>query len=155
MKHKKLMAIVCALGIFTLNMISLTAYATGLENSTTNDEEGRAAGLIMSYSLSITGGTKTVYLTADTAGYDTMAKIGFTNIVVQHSTNGTSGWTDEVPRDRDLATNTIYHYKTSEPISVIGGYYYRVVLDHYAKEPGWFFPSSQSITNYSNVVWIS
>ena len=84
-----------------------------------------------------------------------MAKIGFKNIVVQHSVNGTSGWSDEVPRDDDLAANTFRHSKVNEPITVSGGYYYRIVLDHYAKETGWFFPGSQSITNYSNVVWVS
>ncbi len=83
-----------------------------------------------------------------------MAKIGFTNISVQRSYSGSSGWTTEFSLDDDTAKNTDTHYKSNEYHSVMGGYYYRVKLDHYAKEKGWFFPGSQSITNYSNVVWV-
>ena len=150
MKHKKLFAIICTLGFITSNTASLTVFATEEE-----ENEERLSGLITSYSLSISSGSKKVYLTAETVGSDIMAKIGFKNIVVQHSVNGTSGWSDEVPRDDDLAANTFRHSKVNEPITVSGGYYYRIVLDHYAKETGWFFPGSQSITNYSNVVWVS
>jgi hypothetical protein len=84
-----------------------------------------------------------------------MAEIGFKNIKIQRSSNGTSGWTDEDTRYPDIITNANYHEKNNESVPVVGGYYYRVVLDHYAKETGWWFPGSQSITGYSNVVWVS
>ncbi len=108
----------------------------------------------MAYSLRISSGTNKVYISATTDGYDTMAKIGFKDIVIQRSSNGTSGWTDAVSLSDQLVTDSLYHYLDQYVVSVSGGYYYRVVLTHYAKEQGWFFPSSQSITNYSNVVWV-
>ena len=150
MKHKKLFAIICTLSLITSSIAALTTFAAEQE-----ENEEKYSEFITSYSLSIASGSKKVYLTAETFANDYMAKIGFTNIVVQHSVNGTSGWSDEVPRDNDLAANSYYHFKTYEPITVSGGYYYRVVLDHYAKETGWFFPGSQSLSNYSNVVWVS
>jgi hemerythrin superfamily protein len=84
-----------------------------------------------------------------------MAYVGFKGISIQRSTDGVSGWTVEKSLCDDLAQNTYIHQKVNESVSVTGGYYYRVVLDHYAKETGWFFPSQESITNYSNVVWVS
>jgi hypothetical protein len=113
-----------------------------------------STGLISYYWLTITGGTKKIYITAATHATETMAKVGFTNISIQRSANGYSGWTEEVPLNDDYVMNTYYHEKNAELHSVTGGYYYRVVLDHYAKEKGLLFPESESITNYSNVVWV-
>jgi hypothetical protein len=124
------------------------------ENASLNETEVNR-GLITSMSLSITSTTKAVKIYAETIGKATMAEIGFKNIKIQHSSNGTSGWTDEVPCSDDTIQNAYRHSKNGEKVNVTGGYYYRVVLDHYAKETGWFFPSSESIGNTSNVVWVS
>jgi hypothetical protein len=114
-----------------------------------------STGMINGFSLSITSGTRKIYITAATYATDTMAKVGFTNISIQRSSNGYSGWTEEIPLNDDLALNSTYNSKNNEQHSVTGGYYYRVVLDHYAKEKGIFFPKQESITNYSNAVWVS
>ncbi len=83
-----------------------------------------------------------------------MEKIGFKDITVQRSTNGSTNWNDEVSISDKIITDALYHSLDHYSVSVTGGYYYRIMLTHYAKEKGWFFPSSQSITNYSNVVWV-
>lgn len=158
MKCRKILTGLCAAIVLLVNCSTMTAFAeesTSTSVATATDENVRAAGLIMAYSLRISSGTKKIYISATTDGYDTMAKIGFKDIVIQRSSNGTSGWTDAVSLGDQLATDSLYHYLDQYAVSVSGGYYYRVVLTHYAKEQGWFFPSSQSITNYSNVVWVS
>ncbi len=158
MKHKKLCSLVC---VCTISMVCSSAFAfnvcatadNSVETLVTADETTRAEGLIRSHSLGIVSGVKTVKITAGTYCYETMAKIGFTNIEVQRSSNGTSGWVTELTLADDTASNAVSHTKNSESKSVVGGYYYRVKLDHYAKETGWF-PDTQSITGYSNVVWV-
>lgn len=158
MKHKKFYSLICAyfvlLSCCFVFAFNASAATEPPKTSTIVVDDARAAGLIRAYSLVITSSAKTVKITAATYGYDTMAKIGFTNIEVQRSTNGSSGWVTELTPVDDTVTNAVSHTKNNEARSVVGGYYYRVKLDHYAKETGWFFPSSQSITNYSNVVWV-
>ncbi len=156
MKHKKLLSIFMAVSILVVNYsaMSVSADETTTVQTTTSDNV-KSEGLILSATLSITAATKKVRINAKTFGTDTMAKIGFKNIEIQRSSNGSTGWTKELDLNDDVANNTNYHYKDNEGHSVSGGYYYRVKLDHYAKETGWFFPSSQSITNYSNVVWVA
>lgn len=155
MKIRKLLVLFLAIGLMFANCFPLAVYAEETTTVTTSDGgDVNSTGLIESYSLSLSGSIRSIYITATTIGTETMAKIGFTNISVQHSYNGTSGWSTEYSLDDDTVTNNDVHYKNSEYHSVMGGYYYRVKLDHYAKEKGWFFPGSQSITNYSNVVWV-
>lgn len=158
MQQRKLIScVLCVLIMMLTGISSFTTYAEELEQPTQSEAENEvitSVGLISSFALSITGGTKKIYITADVYATDTMAKVGFTDVSIQRSANGYSGWVEEKPLNDDLAQNTYFHKKTNEQQSVVGGYYYRVVLNHYAKETGWFFPSSESITNYSNVVWI-
>jgi hypothetical protein len=79
------------------NCISLPVFAeeTTMPVAVTTDENVRATGLIMTYTLYITAGVKKIYISATATGYDTMAKIGFKSIKIQRSSNGSSGWTDE------------------------------------------------------------
>lgn len=158
MKHKKFYSLICAyfvlLSCCFVFAFNASAATEPPKTSTIVDDDARAAGLISAYSLVITSSTKKVKITAEVDGYETMAKIGFTNIEVQRSTNGSSGWVTELTPIDDTVTNAVSHTKNNEARSVVGGYYYRVKLDHYAKETGCFFPSSQSITDYSNVVWV-
>ena len=113
-----------------------------------------AAGLIASRTLSISAGVKTVYITATTKGTNTMAKIGFVDIEVQRSSNNSTWTTVEKTLPDKLAEDTVSYSLSKYSTSVTGGYYYRVVLTHYAKEQGWFFPSSQSVSATSNSVWV-
>lgn len=157
MKYKKILSFFCALMIMLICAFPCTAFADDFDppvQTDVTDENVTSAGLIMSYSLSISAGTKKIFITATTSATDIMAKVGFTDISIQRSSNGLSGWTEEKPLSDDLANNTVFHSKSNEQRGVAGGYYYRVVLNHYAKETGWFFPSHESIKNYSNVVWV-
>jgi hypothetical protein len=119
------------------------------------EEEPRSAGLIDYGLLSISSGIQTVYLNAEVYGTATMAELGFKDISIQRSSNGSSGWTEEKTIADDIAEYMSAHKIRYKSVSVSGGYYYRVELEFYAKETGWFFPSSESFTGYSNVVWVS
>jgi hypothetical protein len=114
----------------------------------------KAAGLIISFSLSLATDRNLVKITADTIASETMAKIGFTDITIQRRYSGSSSWDDAYTISDQIVTNSVYHVLNNLPVSVDGGFYYRIKLTHYAKETGWFFPSSQSITNYSNESWV-
>jgi hypothetical protein len=156
MKPQKLFTAILAFGMVFSSIGSLTANAADSQTQTANTtEDERATGLISGYFLSISASSGAIKINSETICSDIMAEIGFTHIKVQYSSNGTSGWTEEKTLNPDTITNASYHNKVNESVPVNGGYYYRVVLDHYAKETGWWFPSSQSITNYSNVVWVS
>ncbi|MCM1315948.1 MAG: hypothetical protein K2K89_01885 [Ruminococcus sp.] len=113
-----------------------------------------AEGLIESYFVYCSGGSKTLYLTAYTEGSEIMGKIGFKNIAVQRSSDNKS-WTTETTISEDIVEDVATHSIDNYAISVTGGYYYRVKLTHYAKEQTWFFPNSQSVDNTSSSVWIS
>ena len=157
--RRKMFSIMCGfIMLMNCNPIGVV-FAESMEpeqsvQNVVSEENEKTTGLIYGYALSISAGSSSVYLTARTTATDIMAKVGFTDISIQRSVNGTSGWTEEKSLADDLAENAVYHKKTNEYVSVAGGYYYRVVLDHYAKETGWFFPGHESITNYSNVVWV-
>ncbi len=112
-----------------------------------------SAGLISDYALSCSGGSKTVYINAEVYGTAKMAKIGFKNIKVQRSSDKNSWITEKTPPDQiseDAAQKLLSRYS----VSVKGGYYYRVVLDNYAKEDAFWFPDEQTVTATSNSVWI-
>lgn len=112
-----------------------------------------AAGLISDYAISCTAGTKSVYISAEVSGNKQLAKIGFKNIKVQRSSDKSS-WTTEKTVSDQIAEDARYKFLTSYQVSVSGGYYYRVVLDNYAKEDTWWFPTTQTVQSISNSVWI-
>ena len=111
----------------------------------------RATGLISKCSLSITAATKSISINAQTKSNSIMSSIGFINISVQRSSDGIS-WTEE----RSI-TDQLGHNTTSKSLSgyikpVTGGYYYCVQLEHYADNGS---GTTQSVTNTSNIVWVS
>lgn len=122
--------------------------------STENTVSVYAAGLISKYSLGCEGGSKTVYITAVVYGTETMAKIGFKNIKIQRSSDK-NNWTTEKTISDLISKNTDAKIITKYAVSVAGGYYYRVVLEHYAKEKTWFLPKTQTVEDISNAVWVS
>lgn len=126
---------------------AITAY------SSATTVEPLAAGLIIDYFISCKTSSRTIYITAQVYASDEMKELGFKNIVVQRSSDKIN-WTTEVPVG-DMIGNNIYSYDIDEyPVTVKGGYYYRVKLTNYAKEKGWFFPSTQSVDDTSSSYWI-
>lgn len=120
----------------------------------TGEVEPLAAGLISTYLLSCTSGTKTVYITAKTTANERMSEIGFTDIKIQRSSDRTN-WTTEKTVSDKIAEDTISHSLANYAVTVQGGYYYRVQLTHYAKEDTWWFPDEQTVTNTSSYVWVA
>lgn len=161
MKQRKLLAFACAFFLMLVTALPFSVSAETVNESeaivTSMGEPGgsvTATGLIILHSLSFSAGTAKVYITGKTIGSDIMAKIGFIDIEIQRSPNGYNGWTT-VSTPSDLILQNAASYEINKyPISVTGGYYYRVHLTHYAKETGWFFPDSQSITVYSGAIWV-
>ena len=152
------LSIILSVLITTALISQCYTYAIDTEPSiltTTENVEGdRAAGLIVDCALSCSGGSKTVYINAEVYGSDIMGKIGFKNIKVQRSTNQ-STWTTEKTVSDKISEDATYKFLSDYPVSVDGGYYYRIVLDNYAKEKTWWFPETQTFTTTSNSVWIS
>ena len=110
-------------------------------------------GLIIGASISCSGGSKTIYLTAQTIGSEKMSKIGLKNISIERSSDNKS-WSEEKSISDMLNESSVTHTLDKYAISVSGGYYYRISCTHYAKEKG-LFGSSQSVDNVSNSVWVS
>ena len=132
MKRLKVVTLLCAVCLLATHLGAMTVSAdetTVPESTTTSLDNVEATGLIMTFSLSISSGTKQVKITGITLGTETMAKIGFKNIEIQRSSNGSSGWTKELDLDDDVDTNSLRHRKDDESHTVAGGYYYRVKLD--------------------------
>ncbi len=156
MKNKVISILLSGLMV---SAISSNIYANAVEESpalTSSSPNGvsvYSAGLIARYTLSCSGGSKTLYINASVYGTETMAKIGFKNINIQRSSDQYN-WTTEktIPNqiDEDISAKTLAKYS----VSVKGGYYYRVVLDNYAKEDAFWFPDEQTVNATSNSVWI-
>ncbi len=157
MKNKVLSLIFSTFLITSLNPVlgvSASEEATDSSAIEVAIEEVRAAGLISDCELGCSAGSKTVYLTAGVYGTEVMSKIGFKNIKIQRSTNQSTWTTERTVSDmisEDVRFKTVYYY----PVTVDGGYYYRIVLDNYAKENTWWFPETQTLTTTSNSVWVS
>lgn len=112
-----------------------------------------AAGLIFTFSITGEYGYNQLIINGSTVGFEEMAEIGLIDIMVQHSSDKTN-WVDEVPVT-DMINEDAYSFFVADyAVPVISGYYYRVVVTHYAKEHGWFFPTTQEITAASSPVWI-
>lgn len=146
--RKKMLAL--ALALSCSSAMSTTVFAA---EAPTEEVMPLAAGLIFSYSVAGSYGYNTLMIDASTVGYEEMAKIGIVDIVVQHSSDKVN-WVDEVSLSDMLNEDALTFYLNDYGVPVISGYYYRVVVTHYAKEQGWFFPDTESIENASTAVWI-
>ncbi|MBQ6944003.1 MAG: hypothetical protein IJN43_06685 [Ruminococcus sp.] len=120
----------------------------------TGEVEPLAAGLISTFLLSCTSGTKTVYITAATYANERMSEIGFTDIKIQRSSDRTN-WTTEKTVSDKIKEDSMSYALNDYAVTVQGGYYYRVQLTHYAKEDTWWFPDEQTVTNTSSYVWVA
>lgn len=157
MKPGKLISLLCTAVLMTGVCTSLPASAADAPEPpaySAETDSTKATGLISGGTLSMSTGTKKVYISATTLGTKQLGKVGFTDILVQRSTNGVNSWVTEVNVPDQIITDSWGHKLSSFAVDVTGGYYYRVVLMHYAKESGWFFPGTQKVENQSNVHWV-
>jgi hypothetical protein len=156
MKLKKIFAVMCMIGI-AANVCTMHSFAETVSESAvaaSADDNTRTEWLIQSYHLSISAGTKCIYVTASTVGTGVMAEIGFTDIEVQRSSNGYSGWTPYLLPNDATDEDTISFDWYNHCINVVHGYYYRVALNHYARESNWPWSDEQSVPDTSNAVYV-
>lgn len=125
-------------------------YAEG-ENNSNSLIVAFATGLISNNSINFSVSGKTLTISGFTTGSEVLKQVGFKDIKVERSSNGTS-WTTEKSLGDFLSSGKNYNLSTTT--TVTGGYYYRVTCTHYAKEDVWLFPSTQSISNTTSYVWI-
>ncbi len=149
MKKSRLFAALTAAMLFTMLPMQVSA----AQAPTEEEAQPLATNLIASRSLRGYYGYNTLMVDASTIAYEEMAKIGIVDIVVQHSDDKIT-WTDEVDVADMINEDAYSFYIDGYGIPVISGYYYRIVVTHYAKEQGWFFPDKQEIQMISTPVWI-
>lgn len=155
MKNKFFSVILSAL---LLTSMPIQIYANAVEENTANtlSTENAASvysvGLISTCTISCSGGSKTIYITASVYGTATMSKIGFKNIRIQRLVN--NKWETERTAPDQIDEGVMQKNIAKHPESVEGGHYYRVVIDNYAKENTWWFPDTQTVEDTSDAVWI-
>lgn len=139
---------ISSIGTVNAQATEQTTYETEIETETAVTTEG----LISGYNLSISKSGNMLYINADTYAFSIMKTIGFKDIVVEYSSNASDWYTYDDDFSPQTTSNASSYSLVNFPVSVENGYYYRVTLNHYAKEAGWF-GKSQSVLNVSNVVW--
>ena len=85
-----------------------------------------------------------------TGAVTTMAEIGGKNLTIQRWENNkwvTVCKSDQIAKDRFFHSGSYY-----SPTGLPTGYYYRATMQHYAKEQGWLFPSSQKFYNETTII---
>lgn len=125
------------------------------EENITIPDEPNDINLIVSYGLSCYSSSNSIYVTSFTVGNKILSEIGIINIQVQRSANGVNGWATCKPQFDLTETNSSACYVNDYQIPVTSGYYYRIVVTHYTKEQGWWFPRSQSVSQTSGIMKIN
>lgn len=85
-----------------------------------------------------------------TGAVATMAEIGGKDLTIQRWENNkwvTVCKSDQIAKDRFFHSGSYY-----SPTGLPTGYYYRATMQHYAKEQGWLFPSSQKFYNETTII---
>ena len=157
---KKLLFVLLSTTIITSQVIWLPATAENVNNiSTCTDVENpekpviTAGYLISDRFIAAANSNGRLYVCGKTEGIVAMDTIGIKDIVVERSSNGTSGWTQIAYPSDCLKTNT-NKCEMEKWITVSHGYYYRITCNHYAYKSG-YSPNSQTDPNTSNAVYIS
>lgn len=155
MKIKGLAVVMACMCCLTMPMqVNAAEEETAEANAVSTEQvEPLAAELIANWKLEFTNNSRTIYITAKTIATEQMSEIGFTDIKVQRSLDRTN-WTTEVTVSDKIIQDATMHSLESYSVTVRGGYYYRVQLNHYAKEDTWLFPDEQSKTSMSSYIWI-
>lgn len=148
--------VICMIMTMFSSVLSVSAETIpGTTTVTTSEEVITSTTLIQNYTFSKSATANALSLTASVTAIEVMKKIGFINFEIQRSSSSSGSWTStsyNVPDQiaEDAISNSIVQY----PVSVAGGYYYRICLDFYAKEKGWFFPKTQTFHYESTAIWV-
>lgn len=147
---KKIISVLLALSCLCIFPVQANAEEEGIDNSAVESEEIiESLGLIFDGDVSCSTGTKQIHIKMRTYGAYTMDEIGFTDIQIQRYT--TSGWYTEKSISSVTTTNAASYALNDYTTSVLGGYSYRVVLNHYARDGSLYEKEGDT----SNSVWIS
>lgn len=151
---KKTILILCIVGAvaFCSPKVSAAAISNSNTQASVSESQERTAGLITRCNLSVVSSGKNLLINGKTIANTSMQTIGYKNVVVEYSSNGTN-WYEEKDLGDLLKSNSSSYYLNSYTVPVKGGYYYRVSCTHYAKEKG-LFGKSQSEDNVSDSVWV-
>lgn len=151
---KKTILILCIVGaiLFCSPKVSATEISNKGAQISAAESQERTAGLIRQSRLSVTCSGKNLLISGLTEANVSMQTIGYKNVIVEYSSNGTN-WYEEKDLGDLLKSNSSSYYLNSYTVPVKGGYYYRVSCTHYAKEKG-LFGKSQSEDNVSDSVWV-
>lgn len=137
---------------YSIPTTPVKAITADTEQVFTDEIQPRTVGLITSYEIYVSERNGNLCINGYTKSGNKMKTIGFKDISVEYSSDGVN-WNNEKPSFDLLNSDSNSYYLNNYSVSVNGGFYYRVSLNHYAKESGWF-GSSQSVSNTSNSVWI-
>ena len=147
---KKILSIIISLAaICSFSIPVFAEESTSITNETDNEEIIESIGLIDDVLLECSVGTKQIHIRMKTTGAYAMDEIGFTDIQIQRYTS--SGWYTEKSISSVTITNAYSYYLSDYTTSVLGGYSYRVVLNHYARDGSLY----EKVGDTSNSVWIS
>lgn len=91
-----------------------------------------SSDLIVSHTLGIAKSNSNLLITGSTSGNSSVAKCGFTKVVIQRKTSESTKWSD-YKTFNDLYSESSY-YKLNKSVPVEKGYQYRVTATHYAKK---------------------
>lgn len=151
---KKTILILCIVGAvaFCSPKVSAAAISNSNTQASVSESQERTAGLITRCNLSVVSSGKNLLINGKTIANASMQTIGYKNVVVEYSSNGTN-WYEEKDLGDLLKSNSSSYYLNSYSVPVKGGCYYRVSCTHYAKEKG-LFGKSQSEDNVSGSVWV-
>jgi len=151
---KKILCVLSA--VCMMSGMCITANADEISENEINSHNAvvYSTGLIVKKNLSLSSSGTTLYLSGITECSSSMQSVGFKNIVLQRSSNGTS-WSNYKNIDDILKSSSKQYTLSSKSLGTVSkGYYYRVTCTHYAKATG-LFGKSESISNTSNSVKIS
>lgn len=111
------------------------------------NNNSRASGLIVSYSLNIDKNGNNLIIAGFTFCTTAVVKSGYKEIVIQRRANSSQEWQDYVTYE-DLYDDSS-SYMLSKSLTVATGYQYRATAIHYAKKNIF---STEKIDNVSNIV---
>ena len=102
---KKAWSLLCAV-LLTANLTAVLQAAAEESAYRTGDAVILSTGLITQHSLSVSNSSGQLCINGHTRASETMKSIGFTDIQIERSSNGTSGWTVVQYPDDVLASDT-------------------------------------------------
>ena len=157
---RRKLAVLLSAAIFAAQVLALPVFAEDdtdaclyTDAETPEDPVITATYLISNRYIVASISNGRLYVQGTTESSVSADTIGIKDIVVERSSNGTSGWTQIAYPSDCLKTNT-NKCEMEKWITVSHGYYYWITCNHYAYKSG-YSPNSQTDPNTSNVVYIS